>query len=263
MMKRKTSLLVMLVALAMLGRLQAQAVVYDGLIAGTVANFTSSVPRTYMGQGFSIADPLAPVQITQARVVLVAGAALSYQNTRIRVQFWNTYDPSQTGTNLVFSNAVGAPIVFTTGPITTTGATAFTFTLPFGSPVSLTGLTNHGITFNWQSDVAGIGNFIDDTLLTTALRTGSGGPPPALTAGTNVNPGGGYFRNASGLTSFNFQAGDARTIANFGGLMFELSAVSVPEPATVALFGLAGCCVAGGWYRMRRKNAQALAAKVR
>ena len=113
-----------------------------------------------------------------------------------------------------------------------------TFTLTFTTPISLTGLTNHGITLNWQSDATGTGVFSDNTLLTTALRTGAGVAvaPPALTQGSNLSPGGGYYRNASGLTTFNMQANDARTIANVGGIMFELTAV--PEPGSLALFGV-------------------------
>lgn len=262
-MKHRLSFLVAFALLALAGQAQAQVVIYDGLNAGTVATFTGSTPRTYMGQAFSVADPGGPVQITQMRVVLVAGAAVNYAASRLRVQFWDTYDSSQTGTNLVFSSSV-TNRVFNTGAINVTGATAFTYTLPFTIPVSLTGLINHGITFNWQSDVLGTGNFVDDTLLTTALRTGTGGtiPPPALTAGVNLNPSGGYFRNASGLTTFNFQAGDARTIANVGGLMFEITAVAVPEPATVAMIGLAGCCILGGWRWKKRQLAKQLDSKL-
>ena len=66
------------------------------------------------------------------------------------------------------------------------------------------------------------------------LRAGTGGPPPALTVGANLNPSGGYFRNASGLTTGNFQANDARAITNVGGLMFEITTV-VPTPGAAAL----------------------------
>ena len=222
---------------------QAQTVVYDGLISGTVATFTGSTPRTFMGQAFSIANPATPtVQISSMRVTMVAGGAVNYAASRLNIQFWDTFNPAATGTTTVFSNPL-ATQTFNTGAINVAGATAFTFTLNFATPLTLTGLTNHGLSVNWQSDATGGGVFVDDTLLTTALRTGTGGtqPPPALTQGSNLNPSGGYFRNASGLTTGNFQAGDARSIANVGGLMFELTAVApaaAPEPGSLALLAL-------------------------
>jgi hypothetical protein len=219
----------------------AQTVVYDGLNTGTVATFTGSTPRTFMGQAFQVADPGTPVKISSIRVTLVAGAAVTYAASRLNVQLWDTYDPAAAGTALVFSNPLpAAALVYDTGAVNTTGATAFTFTLPVATPIALTGLTNHGITFNWQSDAAGVGTFINDTLLTTALRTGTGGtvPPPALMAGAaDLNPVGGYFRNASALTTLNFQASDARSIANVGGLMFELTAAAA-TPVTLLEFAV-------------------------
>jgi hypothetical protein len=196
-----------------------------------------------MGQAFSVADPGTTLSITSMRITMVAGAAMNLADSRLRVQFWDTFNPAATGTTQVFSNSFPLE-TFSTGPINVTGATAFTFTLNFTTPIGLIGLTNHGLVVNWQSDAGGTGTFIDDTLLTTALRTGTGGtvPPPALTAGSDLNPGGGYFRNASGQTDFNEQAGNARNIANVGGLAFELTAATVPEPSTYALF--AGVAVA-------------------
>ena len=220
----------------------AQAIMYDGLNAGTNITFTGSNPRTYMSQAFSVTDPTATPTIGTVRVVLVAGAAVNFANTRIRVTLWDTYDPAATGAATVFSNSLGT-FNFTTGPVTSAGAASFVFTLGLGAGVPLTGLTNHGISFNWQSDAAGTGAFIDNSLLTTALRTGAtGSPPPALTLGSNLNPAGGYFRNASGLTNFNATAGDARSITNVGGLAFEL--IAVPTPGAAALLGMGGLMAA-------------------
>jgi hypothetical protein len=53
----------------------AQTVVYDGLNTGTVATFTGSTPRTFMGQAFQVANPGGPVSISSIRVVLVVGGA--------------------------------------------------------------------------------------------------------------------------------------------------------------------------------------------
>lgn len=249
-----------LILFGAVGSVTAQSIVYDGLSAGTTFTFTGSVPRTYMGQGFSISDPGGNPAISQIRVALVAGAAVNYPATRIRVSLWDIYDATQTGANLVFANQLGGgPINFITTAITTTGATAFIFTLNFATPIPLTGLLNHGITFNWQSDAAGTGTFIDDTLLTTALR---GAGSPALTLGANNNPLGGYFRNASGETSFNFRADSARNIANVGGLAFEITAVAIPEPTTWALIGLSTVGGLAVIRRQRRRNQAALEQKL-
>jgi len=227
---------------AMTSMANAQTVVYDGLNVGTGATFTSATPRTLMGQGFSITDPAATPLVSQIRVVMVAGGAVNYLASRLNLTLWDTYDATATGTALAFSNSLGTT-TFNTGPVTTTGATALTFTLNFATPIALTGATGHGITFNWQSDAAGTGTFINNTLLTTALRAGTGGPPPALTVGANLNPSGGYFRNAAGLTTGNFQANDARAITNVGGLMFEITTV-VPTPGAAALLGMGGLLAA-------------------
>ncbi len=235
-------------------RAQADVVVYDGLSAGTNPTFTGSTPRTYMGQAFSVADPGTAISLTSMRITLVVGGAANFAATQLRIQFWNVFDPAATGTANPFSSPATLQ-VFNTGAINVAGATAFTFTLTFATPISLAGLTNHGLTVNWESDAAGTGTFIDNNLLTTALRTGAGGtvPPPALTAGSNLNPSGGYFRNASGLTNLNFQANDARSIANVGGLMFELSAVAaVPEPSTFAAAFLSVSTVGAFFFRRRR-----------
>ena len=188
-------------------------------------------------------------------IVLVAGAAVTYANTKINVEFWDIYDPSG-ASGSVFSNALGVN-AFTTGALTTTGAAALSFTLTFATPVALTGLVNHGLAVNWQSDAAGTGTFVNDTLLTEGLRTtGSANIAP----GANVTPSSGYYRNASGATNFNFLTSDARTLTGVtnGGLVFTLTSVSaVPEPASVAMW-LAGLAAIGGFGAARAKRSQRL-----
>jgi hypothetical protein len=185
-------------------------------------------------------------------VLVVAGAA-NYQNTLINVQFWDSYDANASP---VFSSAAGAVQSFTTGPIVTTGAAAYTVTLTFATPVSLTGLTGHGLAINWQSDAAGTGAFINNTNLTTALR-GSGSAN--ISIGANLNPGSGYYRNASGTTNFNYLSSDARSLTGVtnGGLVFSLTgdyAAAVPEPTSAALF-LLGLLGTAGLIAHRRRGA--------
>lgn len=200
---------------------QAQFVGYDG-VTGAVLTFTSSQPRTYMGQAFDIADPGTSPQVTSMHLVLVTATAVNYPNTRIRVQFWNTYNGA---VSPVFAVPAGGVQAFTTGPFSSTGAAAYNFTLNFATPISLTGLTGHGISVSWQSDPSGTSTFVDDANLTSALRTtGSAN----ISLGVNENPGSGYYRNASGETDLNFASGDARTLSGVvnGGLVFDLTLVA-------------------------------------
>jgi len=216
-------------------------IVYDSE-TGAALGFTGSTPRTFMGQGFTVADPGGPVEITSMSLVLVAATAVNFAATRINVEFWDNFNSASSP---VFSNPLGVNS-FSTGPIITAGATAFTFILTFGSPIPLTGLTNHGIAVNWQSDAGGTGTFIDDTNLTAALRvSGSSNILP----GANTSPNSGYYRNASGETDLNFQSSDARTLSGVtnGGLVFRLTAaeVAVPEPGTMLFLGSALVVLAG------------------
>ena len=211
-------MLLVAVGAGLLGQssVRAQIAVYDGLTGLSTVTTTGSVPHTYMGQAFSVADPGggAPVHISKLEVIMFyIGAAASYADTKLNVQFWGTYDPTATGTSVVFSNPIGGVQSQNTGPFNPAGTALKDFVFNFSPTIDLPSLTNLGITLNWQSSTDGV-TFVDDTNFASGLRTGAGGtvPPPALAAGANLNPGGGYFRNASGLTTFNFQAGQARQV---------------------------------------------------
>ena len=203
------------------GTTHAQFVGYDSR-TGAVLTYTGSTPRTYLGQAFDIADPGASPQVTSMNLVLVTSAAVNYPNTRIRVQFWDTYNGASSP---VFAVPDGPVQTFVTGPFSSTGASAWIFTLNFPTPIPLTGLTGHGVSVNWQSDPTGTSSFADDPNLTAALRaTGSANISP----GVNDNLGSGYYRNASGETDLNFQSGDARSLSGVtnGGLVFDLTLVA-------------------------------------
>jgi hypothetical protein len=203
---------------------------YDSL-TGAVANFTASTPRTFMGQGFSVANVVTNPQITRMRIVLVSSGAVNYQNTRIRLQFWDTYNSASSP---VFSNPAGEVQTFTTGPITAASATAFTFTLDFASAIPLTGLNGHGLSVNWQSDPTGNGTFTDNALLTAGLRSAGSAN---IVIGTNLNPASGFYRNAGGENNFNFLSSSSRSLGGVtnGGLVFDLTVVEAKLPTTITL----------------------------
>jgi hypothetical protein len=229
---RKLLLFAIVTALTVISA-SADIVGYDSR-TGADVNFTSGTPRTFMGQGFSLGDGGSSPQITSMNIVMVAGAALNYVDTQIRVQFWDVFSSA---TSPVFSNPVGGVQTLATGPISTGTATAYTFTLNFPTPIALTGLTGHGLTVNWQGDPTGTGTFANDNNLTAGLRTAGSAD---IVVGTNTNPSSGYYRNASGGTDFNFLSTDSRTLSGVtnGGLVFDLTVV--PEPSALVLSGLAG-----------------------
>jgi hypothetical protein len=235
--------------------------VYDAVSDISTLTTTASVPHTYVGQAFNISSVAGSTpQITSMRLGTFVLGAQNDAFSRLRVQFWGTFDPTATGTTLVFSNPIGSPLVFNTGAISTLGNAAFIYTLNFGSPITLPSTTNLGISVNWQSSVDGT-TYVDDTNLVGAFRAPVGTLPipvgTNITTGTNV-----YYRNASGLTTFDFQAGDARILAGqtqaTDGLAFQLSAIAVPEPTTIALGVLGTMGGLGLWLRRRRMLAQAL-----
>ena len=104
------------------------------------------------------------------------------------------------------SNAIGALIaMFILGAQTTTGNAVNLWTLTRELNVTLPQTTNLGITFNWQTSTDGV-TYTDNTNFITAMRTGRHGRQHS--GRIDVTAAGQYFRNASGLTNFNFQAGD-------------------------------------------------------
>jgi len=254
-MKLRYALVITLLVLVSLGQKNASAqVIYDGISDLTSFTTTTSVPHTYMGQAFNVSNAAGPTpQVTSAQVGMFVIGAQSFANVRVRLQLWGTFDPAATGATDAFSNALGAPLVFTLGPISTAGNGVFVFTLNFGTGITLPSTTNLGITFNFQTSSDGI-NFVDNTNVATAMRAPVGTMP--IPIGQNITSGGNaYYRNASGRTDFNFNANDGRVIAGqtqaTDGLAFSLTAV--PEPSSwLLLLGGAGALVCA--QRLRRTS---------
>jgi hypothetical protein len=246
------------VVATVLGLAPARAqVIYDAVSDLASLTTTGSVPHSYMGQAFNVTGAAGSTpQVGAMKLGLFIIGAHTYTDIQARVQFWGTFDPSQTtaSTTNVFSNPIGSPLVFDLGGVTTTGNAAFILTLSFAnSPVTLPGTTNLGIGVNFQGSTTG-GPDADDTNLVTAMRSPVGTAP--IPAGQNITTGGDiFYRNNSGQTNFNFQGADARALAGQtqadDGIAFQLTVV--PEPGSLALCGVA---VAGipAWVRRRRAS---------
>jgi hypothetical protein len=210
------------------------ALVYDGLTGVSSIATVGSTPHTYMGQAFNIADPGtgAPVAVSEMRLELFVIGAQNFPASRLRVQFWQNFDPTATGTSLVYSNSAAPLQVFDTGPVVTSGNLASIVTLDFAAPVLFNSLTNLGLSLNWQAG-DGVGNFADDTSLVFGIRDSTGPLTVGATAMISPNQ---YFRNAANESDFNFQAASARVVPGRGGIMFSLD--TVPGPGAVSLLSV-------------------------
>lgn len=246
--------------------IKAQTIVYDGITGMPSFTTTVSTPHSFTGQAFNLSGAAGSTpQISSMQLGRFVVGAQNFAFSRVRVQFWGSFDASATGATQVFSNAIGSPLVFNTGAINTTGNAVSIFTLNFSTPLSFPSTTNLGIGINWLVSADGV-TFVDEVNLVTAMRNPSAALP--IPVGSNITSGGNtFFRNASNLTNFNFQANDSRILSGgtqaTDGLAMRLNAVAVPEPATIALFGIVGISVLCYLWRKRQQNIKAMSGSLR
>lgn len=174
---------------------------FDSFSAATSFGIPN-VTRTFIGFPFNTINPNEPLLISKATVYLASATAVSYTNIQVRVQFWNDWNGT---TNPVFSNAAGGIQVADLGAFTTAASSFYTIPLTFASPIPFADFVNNGYAVNFQGDT-GSGLASTDDLTTVA---GYGASPFAVGTTPIVNAYG--YRNASGLTNFNFNSTDART----------------------------------------------------
>jgi hypothetical protein len=215
------------VLFALVPACHAGTLVFDAISGGATLN-VGGTPRTYMGQDFTAANPGGPLLIERVVVLLGSLTTQTYTNIRASVQLWDAFD-----FDLVYANPAGGVQQFDLGPLSLTAFNAYEIDLTFPAPIPLTGLTNHGIAFNFKGDTGG--GLFDTDDLTTVVRYGA---PLALGSNPSLN---GYWRNASGRTDFNFHFSDLRFfLEGDSALAVQIYAVGIPEPAT---FGLAAACL--------------------
>ncbi len=191
--------------------------VFDAIT--NVVGFSAVAPtRTFMGQPFDAANPGTPLVINQLDIVLYSATAQNYSSgLALNIQFWDTFDGTATP---IFSTPVSSVQTFTFFPFTTQAGFGYLITVNWNVPVSISGFSNLGVTFNWQGDT-GSGLTTTDNL-TTAVRGGPGAPPIAVGDVPLAPPNLGYYRNASGRVDFNFNASDGRNIGANSALAIRL-----------------------------------------
>ncbi|MFT3881333.1 MAG: PEP-CTERM sorting domain-containing protein [Gemmatales bacterium] len=89
---------------------------------------------------------------------------------------------------------------------------------------------------------------------------GGGAPSQLVTVPFAAFTNGGLL-NLADIDAVTLQFDAAQPATQFQLDNIQFVSVAVPEPATVALLGLAGAGVASGWYLRRRRSQQALNAK--
>jgi hypothetical protein len=237
-----------------------------------------ATPRQFMGQAFNAADPGQALQITRLEFYAVYDgsiAGVNFTERAVRVQFWNTSNNANSGSSLVFSDPAGGVRTTLLGAYTVpTPDPGFTSikrltSIGFSTPVSLSSLTNLGVTINLQGDNGDGNGLRNSNTLSTAVRALAVplvGSIPAFTADPRNNTG--YYRNAtrplaSYNSDFNFVGSDLR---DAGGAdpasgansalairLYALApAVTIPEASTLAMLAPGLLFAAGAIVRRRR-----------
>lgn len=186
------------------------------LVLDTVTNApgltTGSSPRSYMGDPFNAADPGGPMQISTIEFYMVSTVAQTFSNGLcLRIQFWENFDGA---VNPVFSTAVSGVRVFTVpGPISLNANAYYIITGTPSTPLTFANLANNGFAINYQGN-SGSG-CTDTNNLTSLIRCVEepGEAPIAVGSIPLAAPTLGYYRNASGLTSFNFNSSDLYAVS--------------------------------------------------
>ncbi len=184
--------------------------VFDSFTGADSYTTTTGSPRTFMGYAFNAADPGVPLQITKLTVYIAytGTTATTYNSLRVNFQLWNDF---ASASSPVFSNGVSGGPFFAdlAGPITLNPNTYSPVDITLGSPVPMTDLVNNGYAVNIQGDTGS--GLASNDFLTSLLRYGAN----PIAVGSSPIPGTSYgYRNASGLTNFNFNSSDLRGFAS-------------------------------------------------
>jgi|GEM_PF-6964185 hypothetical protein len=238
------ALLVFLLALS--ARAQQPLLVFDSLSNAQNDALPQSTPRTFIGQAFGIPGEGAPVAVTSMELVLrhASPSAVTYENIRVNVQFWDACTNATTGAAPVFSSpCAGGVRSFDLGARTLAASASELVILNFAPPVVLRGDGSLGVTVHIQGDTGAGLRDTDD--LTAGLRGGgvNVNTPEVGFLPTNPNRGGNtfYYRNASGGRDYNFRGADARDLGDASdpatgiGSALQMRLFAIPRTALRSL----------------------------
>ena len=184
---------------------------------GATCFIPAGTPKTYMGEPIVLANAGTPQVLTGAQVHFVSTTGVAWQEVRIRMHFWDFLNG---GFDPLFIDPVGEPQVTSLGARQFITNFYYTATLAFATPIVFTTTGPHGFTINFQGQRNGV--LADTEELNPCVRFTT---PFAVGSIFLEAPSYGYYRNASGLTDFNFLQSDWRSTTNdYSALMIRLYA---------------------------------------
>lgn len=211
----------------------AEVLVLDTVTNAPVLACTGSSPRSYMGDPFDAANPGGPMQISTIEFYMVSTDAQTFSDGLcLRIQFWENFDGAS---NPVFSTPVGGVRVLTVpGPISLNANAYYIITGTLSTPLTFANLTNNGFAINYQGNNGS--GCADTNDLTSAIRYVEEPSEVPIAVGSIplTAPELGYYRNASGLTNFNFNSSDLRSVSgtNSNAVAIKLYATLPYSPST-------------------------------
>ncbi len=199
---------------------------------------TTTLPRTYMGDGFTNDDlpgDTTSFQINKLTLYFFSATAQTYTDVVARIQFWNTYTSTNTP---VFTNPADGLVVVDFGPLTTSANATYGISFSLATPVTLVGGpgTAWGFAQNFQSNTGS--GLADDPNLTSVVRSNNAGSYASGRILTGTSPKFGYYTNASGRTDFNFASTDERSFSSLNaqgvGIIILGAPGNSPTPTATA-----------------------------
>lgn len=223
----------------------AQGIIFDTITNQTGFNIPTAT-RTFIGDPVLAVTPTGgPVGITGFDLRMISTSAVTYNQIRVNVYFWNTINT--TGTD-AFSNLAGV----VTGTVTSTAFTTqanVVYTLDgfrLSAPLFVNS-PNFGVTVNYQGDT---GSGFQNTDALTEAVVGNTATPFAVGSVAFTSPNYGYYRNASGRTDGNFSSTDGRNIGTNSAMAIRIFAA--PEPGSIGLIAGAALPLLGAVVTRRR-----------
>ena len=263
---KRTALTIL--ALASIGAtVQAQSLTTFDSITGTTLGFgPATANRQLMGEAFNLGNATGAQAVTGLDLILYSAVAANYTDIQLQITFFNTYNPTATGTTPAFTNPIATIDVDLGAANLGVGLFPLTSDTPLtaapndpgiqfsGAPIIFSGTANKGIQFLFRGNTGS--GLVATNNLTTAVRGGTG--ESAFAVGTSANgtaPATLYFRNASNAapttSATSLLNTDGRTIGDNSALAIRIYSTPVPEPATMAALGLGAAAL----LRRRRKSA--------